>query len=139
MDTLASRDEFLARATVPVTESDDARVQALLEDATTVILSYLGRDALPNPPRAVRLVCLSMALRVYQNPLGITSETVGDTSMRRSAASVAGMTLTDSEKTMVDKAMRRSPLRSHRIDSGITDEDRAFWGARVAADRRYYQ
>ncbi|MFC0547050.1 hypothetical protein [Kutzneria chonburiensis] len=129
MTAFATWDEFTARLPAAPAESERPRAEALLADASTLIRTHLGwltQDPQPVPD-AVRLVCLSVALRCFSNPLGITSESVGDYSYRRSSGSVAGMALTSAEIELLGLATGHPPVTSVRVTDGIEDTDRTMW------------
>ncbi|GGM39534.1 hypothetical protein GCM10012275_08000 [Longimycelium tulufanense] len=140
MSTFAALEDFTARLSAPLLESERGRAVALLEDATTLILTHLGWPAVPPSfPPALRVVCVSVALRCYLNPLGITSEQMGDYSYRRASTSVAGMSLTRNEQRMVDRAVGRSAATTVRTPLEIDDTDRATWSPLVHREWGYYR
>ncbi|MCZ0973159.1 hypothetical protein O1L55_20695 [Streptomyces albulus] len=142
MHLFASVDDLEARLSGPfVDEADRARAKALLEDATAVMLERLDWPEIPDGckiPSILRTTCLSIALRVYNNPMGITSESMGDYSYRRAANSVAGMSLLPQEIEVLEKYRRKSPIVSARVRYEIEDWDRVIWGPLSWKGRRNY-
>ncbi len=140
MTSFASWDDFVDRLPAAPLDSERPRAEALLADASTLIRTYLGWTT-QDPatvPAAVRLVCLSVAIRCYSNPLSITSESMGDYSYRRASGAVAGMSLTSAETELLDRATGRSPITSVPVTDGLTDDDRAIWGAFTWPGREDY-
>ncbi|UZJ29365.1 phage head-tail connector protein [Streptomyces endophytica] len=135
---LTTLEEIERRLDAPVMESDRDRVRALIEDASAVVSAYAGfPDGWPigrNVPKSIQIICRQVVLRCFNNPMGITSESMGDYSYRRSSNAVAGLQLTLDEKKQIDFAMNRSPVKSVHVGSGITWKDRAYWGGFTYAD-----
>lgn len=90
------------RLGIPVGEladEDKARAEDALEDATTLALaevsaSHAGRWTL-NAPHVVRLVVLKAARREYENPQGLTQETLGEHMIGNSQTSGVYLTATE--------------------------------------------
>ncbi|SHM99647.1 hypothetical protein [Streptomyces yunnanensis] len=135
---LTNLEEIERRLDAPLMESEKGRVQALIEDSSAVVSAYagfvngwpIGREI----PKPIAIICRQVVLRCFSNPMGITSESMGDYSYRRSSNAVAGLQLTLDEKKQIDFAMNRAPVKSVRVGSGITWEDRFTWGAPVWAE-----
>jgi hypothetical protein len=83
--------------------TDLARAQAALSDASTLVRLECGASwADPTEvPEGVWLVTVGVALRVYRNPSGLRSETVGDYSWSTDPAG----TLTADERALLKAAM----------------------------------
>lgn len=94
--TLAGPDAARAGAAL-----DDA--SALIREATGLAWSADGTTLDSSLPPAVVTIALAVARRVYENPSGFASETIGSYSYTRSRAEQSGLYLTDEER----RALRR--------------------------------
>ncbi len=96
--------------------ADTARAQAALDDASAIIRSVAGEDwltdagVLETVPDVVVSVTLAVARRLYENPSGFTSETIGGYTYRRGES--GGSLLLPHEARDVRKAAGRSPIIS---------------------------
>lgn len=98
--------------------TNEARAEAILAAASTLIRSFTGRmwvvaaEAEEDPPvweegvtdlekDQVLTVVLTVADRVYSNPMGATQQTAGPFSRSVAAWSTLGLALTDDEKDML--------------------------------------
>lgn len=91
--------------------ADEARAQAALDDAVGLVLeetkkTFRAADGTPDVPSTVATVIFASAKRSYQNPSGITSETVGPFAYRYGAT---GAFLTEEEKQALSRYL---PSRS---------------------------
>lgn len=101
--------ELEARLGLPagsLADEDKIRAEAALEDATTLVLAEVSpaRATLwaSAAPRVVALVVLKAARREFDNPRGITQETLGEHSVGLSESS--GVYLTVRELAQVRRA-----------------------------------
>ena len=73
-----------ARLRTTLSGTDLAAAQACLDDATALVRQEAGRtwesptDTVTTPPDAVVTIVLRLALRMFRNPEGAESETLGD-------------------------------------------------------------
>ena len=87
-------------------QADKDRAEAALADAEALVLeetrprTFRDAEERPELPPAVATVILAAAKRAYQNPTGITSETVGPFAYRYGAT---GAFLTDEEKAVLSR------------------------------------
>lgn len=109
--------------------ADVPRAEALLEEATDLINEEVGPlkaaewsavDAVV--PTAARSVCIQVALRVFDNPGGISMEQATGYMYQRPQAFVTGLELTKAERARVRRAAGLSTAYSIRTPSGV-DED----------------
>jgi len=84
----------------PLNETGQARGEALLRDASTIIRTVAGRPFTDPIPDVVQTVCLNMAVRAWHNPEGIRQETTGSYNVTY-AATQGGVTITDEERRLI--------------------------------------
>lgn len=115
---LASIDEFIAWEQSSVTNTE--RAEAILVAASTLIRAHTGRvwvDASGEVETgvtevqrgSVRSVCLQVASRVYNNPLGETQRSVANYSSSVAAWAAQGLVLSDDEKAQLPLASGARP------------------------------
>lgn len=124
---LASLEQFDARIPGGVSEEDEARAGAVLEDASTLVRDAAGRtwvDAdtgeLETVPDAVVAVTIAAARRAFVNPDMVSSESIQDYSATFASAS-SDIYLTKAERATVRRAAGRSglwTLGTTRVDVG---------------------
>lgn len=95
------------------------QVASVNEDAATLLLRRVTArieaeiGSVPDPaPALLQSIALDVAVRVYRNPQGMTSETIGDYAYRRDAG---GVTLTGDELTLLRRYAPRSRVQSVRL------------------------
>jgi len=91
-------------------DEDRKRAEAALDDATTLALAEVSPARADrwtaNAPSVVRLVILKAARREYENPQGLTQETLGEHMIGNSQTS--GVYLTPAEVAQLQRAAGRS-------------------------------
>jgi hypothetical protein len=91
---------------------NEDRAEAILAAASTLVTAKTGQawvdadgvqlEAVDDDDfAAVKTVVVQVALRVYQNPLGITQQATGPFSRSVAAWAALGLSLTDDEKAML--------------------------------------
>lgn len=103
---LAALEARLGIPTGGLIDEDRARAEAALEDATALILAEVSAATATtwqsDAPAVVNLVALKAARREFDNPRGITSESLGEHSVGLSESS--GVYLTSREVAQVRRA-----------------------------------
>lgn len=141
LPAFASLPQFAARVPGGVPDADEARAQAALEDASSLIRDEAGttwvdaNNALDLPTgtdawKADTLVrvCCAAARRTFENPDGVSQESLGGYSVAQSNSS-SDVYLTAAEKRQVRKAAgftglgvlttTRSPIGTTGITGGL--------------------
>jgi hypothetical protein len=103
---LATVDQLEARLGVPagsLAGEDLARAQAVLDDASTIVLmigdpGWTDADGAKPAPGVVQVVVLRLARRFWDNPEGLAYEALGDHTVSHTAL---GGFLTDAERALV--------------------------------------
>lgn len=123
---LATKDDFEVRHG-PLLESEEDRVEALLEDATALIeaelagaaVDWLGEEPDADPPAAVKAVCIQVAYRVWSNPDSVAREELGEVARTyRGTDQADALWLTHNEARLVRKAAgASSTLQSIPVES----------------------
>lgn len=118
-------EEFEVRYGGTVPAGDKDRIEALLADACALI-EDLTDDTYEasGVPQTLVAIAVTAARRAYDNPSGLTSETIGSYSW--SGGGGAGVYLTLAEQKMILKAVGRSRMVSATLQgvlpSTLTDE-----------------
>lgn len=114
MTTLASTEDFEARhGAIPA--GDSATVEALLEDASSLVLTevegseltWVTEAATENPPaapRSVVIVCVESAYRAWSNPDGIVREQLGAAQVDYRGDRPGSIWLTKEERRTIRRA-----------------------------------
>lgn len=104
-----------------------SRVEAVLDDASALVRDEAGRTwvdditgNLTSVPASIRAVVLRVAERVMRNPQGFKSESGGDYSYQRADGAV-GVYLTDQERQIIRRAIRRPGLWTQPTERGDCD------------------
>lgn len=112
LPALATVDDLGKLLQVSIEDTDVARAEALLDDASGLIraeagTSWVGDDGVTvTAPAVVVTICKNMAKRAFVNPAGYSSETVGNWTGRfadRDQVS-SGVYLTEPEIRMIRRA-----------------------------------
>lgn len=112
LPAFASVIDFESRYSGSVPAVDVYRVDTLLSDASTLIREVAGDDyvddddALETFPALFVIVCCEAARRAYDNPQGLTGETVGNYTWRGSTSG-GSVYLTPGEAKRIRKAAGR--------------------------------
>lgn len=120
LPALASLDDLNVRLPEPAEEdADEARAQAALDDASTLVRlttgqSYVDEDEelIDSIPDVVVVVTLAAARRAYLNPDDVRQESVGPYSVTLAGT---GVYLTDDEKALLSPADTVRGLSSVRV------------------------
>lgn len=128
LPALARIEDLAVRLGVAGDEIDDARAQAALDDASTLVRAEVNKtwvvDILADPvvllpeaeiPDIVGFVVLAAAKRGYENPSGITQKTAGDVSMTFAARPQSAVYLTDDERALLNSAVFPSTSGLHTV------------------------
>lgn len=124
LPALADLEAFEARCPRELSDADETRAQALIDDASTKVRAVTGRtwldddDEVDADPEVVRIV-LAAALRAFLNPGGLTSEVAGNWSGYYADGGV-GIVLTDAEIDSLRAIVGASGIQSivaDRIDT----------------------
>ncbi|MCX4687291.1 phage Gp19/Gp15/Gp42 family protein [Kitasatospora purpeofusca] len=122
--TYATFDDVSARRPSPLAESERARVTALVEDASALILLATG-GVEPSPvPAVFKLITCRVVSRALDNPQGFSAETIGSYSYSRESVGVIGLDLTGGERAQVAQAAGYSMTASPKVGMGIDRADR---------------
>ena len=120
-----------------ITVDNVTRAEAILAAASTLIRAKTGQDWVDaagvqlttvddDDFEAVKTVVVQVALRVYQNPLGITQQSTGPFSRSVAAWSAFGLSLTPDERAMLPTTIDSArpglwTLGTTRYDDGLPD------------------
>lgn len=110
-----------------IDEADRDRAEALLDEASTLVDECAGPFALADwasigsPPKAIKSVCIQVALRVFENPGGLTMEQATGYMYQRPQNRVTGLELTPRERARVRAAVGRAGVYSVRTPSGVDE------------------
>jgi hypothetical protein len=110
MAALAAYTDCEVRWGVTLTEDEIAQVNALLEDASALILDVADLDApwtSATVPAALLPVVCEAARRAFDNPAGLQGETIGSYTWRAGVVTASGVYLTADEKRAVRRAAGR--------------------------------
>jgi hypothetical protein len=116
----ATVDEMAKRRPGGIATADEARAQALLDEASQLVDEATG-TTWANPttaPKAVKSVVISCALRVFDNPNEVYAEQIGPLSYQRAQDRVTGMDLTKRERARVRAAVGKIAGGSSRAPLG---------------------
>lgn len=116
--------QFLARYPQPVPDSEHERVQAALEDAEIAVRVEAGLSTDAPLPAALEPIVLRVAIRTFANPLGISSETIGDYTWRADNRPV-GTVLSPDERAEIARVMGHGGVVSVPIRQHWTASDRS--------------
>lgn len=133
MAPLAEFEDFDARHG-PVGPGQEARVEALLEDASSLVLAAAsgsaegwvlgaGESGAPDPPPPVVAVCIAVAYRAWNNPGGVKSETLGAHSVAYRGDGPDALWLTKQERRIIRQAARLSSFRAVTLASPYSGDD----------------
>lgn len=93
----------LPEGTLDAASGDLPRATAALEDATDLALSLVGEHVASawqsDAPRVVRVVVLKAARREFENPRGLSTESIADRSV--GITQTSGVYLTPSEQALI--------------------------------------
>jgi hypothetical protein len=123
-------DDFSLRYGSTVPSTDEERVEAYLADACAMVEDLTGTvytDDSGVPQALVAVVCTAVR-RVYDNPQGLTGETVGNYSWQASRASGAGLYFTQEERRIILRAAGKSGMVSMTVygDLPVADDDEQY-------------
>lgn len=120
-----------------LTIDNEDRAEAILAAASTLVRAKTGQawvdaagvqleDVDDDDFAAVKTVVVQVALRVYQNPLGLTQQTTGPFSRSVAAWAALGLSLTDDERSMLPTTIDGNrpglwTLATTRTDNGLPD------------------
>ena len=99
--------DFETRYGGSIPDADSARIQALLSDACDIaadIMATTYEDG-ATVPGAVISVIVSAVRRAYDNPMGLTGETVGNYTWQGGRSAGAGIYFTTAEKQTLRRAV----------------------------------
>jgi hypothetical protein len=104
--TVAEFEARLGEANGSLADADLARAEAVLEDASEIVLnagdpSWTDAEGAKPAPRTAVVVVLRLARRFWDNPEGLSYEALGDHTVSRAAAS--GF-LTGDERALLQQA-----------------------------------
>ncbi|QLF84149.1 head-to-tail adaptor [Gordonia phage Pytheas] len=128
IQTLATTADVEARLRRPLTDSEIATVQGLLEEAGVEILEFCGVDSFDPVPDTVRVVASRMVARVFSGSTTVGGveipSTASEVDMRASAFQFSGRFDADrsSGGVWLTKADRRK-LRRYSIHGGAFSVD----------------
>lgn len=124
----ATLEEMSVQRPGGIDQVDWDRAEALLEEASTLIDECAGSAvvagwvATPSTvPKAIKSVCIQVALRVFDNPGGLSMEQATGYMYQRPQARVTGLELTKAEKARVRAACGRASVYSVRTPSGVDE------------------
>lgn len=120
-----------------LTIDNEDKAEAILAAASTLVRAKTGQawvdadgvqleDVDDDDFAAVKTVVVQVALRVYQNPLGLTQQTTGPFSRSVAAWAALGLSLTDDEKAMLPTTIDGNrpglwTLATTRTENGLPD------------------
>jgi hypothetical protein len=120
-----------------LTIDNDERAEAVLAAASTLVQAKTGQawvdadgvqleDVDDDDFAAVKTVVVQVALRVYQNPLGVTQQSTGPFSRSVAAWAAFGLSLTPDERAMLPTTIDGNrpglwTLGTTRYDEGLPD------------------
>ena len=123
-------ENFTVRYENTVPAADEDRVQAFLDDACAMVNDIVGEDDAYSDgdtvPGAIVSAVYTAVRRAYENPAGLTSETIGEYSYRVGTAAGAGVYFTLAEKKSIRQAAGRLGASSVELEGVLpapaTDE-----------------
>lgn len=119
MSAFASINDFRLRYGGSVPTADVARIDMLLADASTLIREAVDDDYLDDVfPDLFTIICVEAARRAYDNPQGLTGETIGNYTWRGSGSGGA-LFLTAAELKAVRKAAGKTGARSVTLSNDL--------------------
>ncbi len=111
-----------------ISVAEEPRAEALLEEASVLIDEEVGLEALliwaqPDAvvPRAIKSVCIQVALRVFDNPNGLSMEQATGYMYQKPQGTITGLELTKAEKSRVRKVAGRASGYSVRTPTGVDE------------------
>ena len=121
----------------PGAPTDDARLQAWIDDAETIIRAtypWIDDWITAEPPleAAVALVVTRMVIRALANPFGIRQESVGDTSISYDTG--MGLELTDADRALLDGYGPQAAFTIDQMPDESWEADPTIIGALVNRD-----
>lgn len=119
-----------------VDEADRDRAEALLDEASTLVDECAGAPAVTTwgvlgAPKAIKSVTIQVALRVFDNPAGLSMEQATGYMYQRPQSRVTGLELTPRERARVRAAVGRAAIYSVRTPVAV---DETNMGTVVATD-----
>lgn len=114
--------ELRYSGTVPA--ADDSRILALLMDASTLIREIAGDDYVDDAgeletfPDVFTVICVEAVRRVYDNPQGLTGETIGNYAWR-GPTNGGAVSLTPDEVRAIRRAAGNLGLVSVTLSSDL--------------------
>lgn len=106
---------------------DHGRAQAAIDDAWSLVESVAGRtwhvegEDPGSPPRVIVTVVLAVARRAFENPEGMSQESIGSYSYSLATGTVPGVYLTAEERAMVRRAGGGSVRTVPVVRPGLTE------------------
>lgn len=93
-------------------DPEKARAEAFIADASALIRDiadddFLDDDGNLNVPASIVPVVVSMVRRGFDNPRGLTSETLGDYTWQASGNAMSGIYATRKEKIVIRRAVSK--------------------------------
>ncbi len=126
-DPLVTFEDFQARYYRELDSGEQARVEALLDDASALVRDAAG-DALDDKPDGVVPVVVSAVVRALDNPHGMASEQIGNYRYDAGVAEGTGVYLTKHERRQVRKAAGVPQARSRQLEGELLPET-GLWRA----------
>ncbi|MFJ9574333.1 hypothetical protein [Streptomyces bacillaris] len=124
MGELVTFEDWRQRRPEPFASHEEDRARALLSDASDIVREATGLPAEEWPtrtPATVRQIVMRLASRAFDNPLGLSSESVGDLSYRMGRQQTNGLFLLQEEREALAEALGLSPLVCAEISIGYED------------------
>lgn len=126
MATFVTLEDFQTRYGSTIPETDVNRVNALLDDVCAMITDLVGETyAQGEAPQAMIGVACTAARRAYENPQGLTGETIGSYSWQGKGS----LYLTFEEQRVVLRSAGRGNVSSALMQTDLV----------IAADEQYLE
>ena len=135
--TFVSLDDFQTRYENTIPTADEARVGALLDDACALAADITGTAyAAGNEiPGAITATICQAIRRAYENPMGLSGETIGDYGWRgASAGSDSGVYFTPAEARIMRRAAGKSSVGTLELHGMLPNTMGAGIGTPVTVD-----
>ena len=135
MADLITTAQFTARTGRTLTATQTTQVEALISDASALVIDIVGDDDITDTwtavtpatiPGAIVPVIVSMVRRGLDNPNGYTQESIGSYSYTRSESS-SGVFATRDEVRAIRKAISSSGIAALNLDSHLPVRGHVVW------------
>ncbi len=129
--SFATITDFIARYG-SVAASDETRVDALLADACAMVEDLTGETyTSATVPQAIIGVVATAVRRAYENPSGLTGETIGNYTWQGGRSGGAGVYFTAQEQKVIRRAAGKQGVVAHTLEGylPVVDESQFMYAS----------